>query len=129
MIKANELRVGNLLLVHGTALAALEILEDGVCYFFQPGTHVRTVIEFEDAEPIPLTSEWLQRLGFEDDNHITVYDVSRRQPFLFSICSTDKGFELFGGEGPIGKAFNYLHQLQNLYFALTGEELTFSPAT
>ena len=80
--------------------------------------------------PIKLTEEWLLKFGFDLitkgsdesgyikeyyllDNLTIVYDEN----FDLSICS-DLGI------CPFLKNFKLVHQLQNLYFALTGEELT-----
>lgn len=83
------------------------------------------LLESNLIKPIPLTEEWLLKFGFE------------------KLCSTEKGFkqnvysmrnpslqiyELSKGYGVsfwIGNELKHVHQLQNLYFALTGEELTF----
>lgn len=77
----------------------------------------------EGYRPVKLTCEILEKCGFNYAANVTAYGVFSRQPYLFSVCVTEKGFELFGGQWPIGKTFQYLHQLQNLFFALTGEEL------
>lgn len=73
-------------------------------------------------KPIPLTEEWLLRLGFDfvpdlhayaDENHYIVpfHDGTFQfHPF----CTNDED---------CWKTLEYVHQLQNLYFALTGEEL------
>lgn len=75
-------------------------------------------INLEDVKPIPLTEEWLERLGFEnysmnlDEDGFTHVDVS----FLSG------GVEVYIND-MIYPHIKHVHQLQNLYFALTGEEL------
>lgn len=72
----------------------------------------------EDFDPIPLTPEWLERLGFIDD-----------LPWAkgnFRVDSENR-FHVVDGTGYsviVARNIEYVHQLQNLYFALTGEELT-----
>lgn len=76
------------------------------------------------TEPIPLIEEWLLKFGFEfafgqayiplgDDNdgHLL------KDPKLGWILDDIEGFQI-----PLQP--KYVHQLQNLYFALTGNELT-----
>ena len=78
-------------------------------------------------EPIPLTEEWLLRLGFvkkdnpnntpswiwKKDGEVWFYQTwIGRDIFIKNFFPTNQ------------KQINYVHQLQNLYFALTGEELT-----
>lgn len=74
----------------------------------------------EEIEPIPLTEEWLERFGFEK--------------ILFSIPTaykTEDGFRVKEDERGYWMQYKYglvvikhVHQLQNIYHALTGKELT-----
>jgi hypothetical protein len=72
-------------------------------------------------KPIPLTDEWLKRLGFELGNY-SYQDHYKIDGFMFAcrmsktglVCSTtNESIKIY-----------HVHQLQNLYYALTGEELT-----
>lgn len=85
------------------------------------GTKDSTDSGIDDINPIPITPEWLERLGFEKmppKNHWEEY--------------WDKGIlRLYITDGKISpiavihsKKPKYVHQLQNLFYALTGEELT-----
>lgn len=85
---------------------------------------------YDSFEGIPLTEEWFLKLGFiirylnEDKNkprwwkvegnrHIDLYFESQVMSNVFMINSLQYSIEI-----------KYVHQLQNLYFALTGTELT-----
>lgn len=77
--------------------------------------------------PIPITEEWLERLGFVlGDGTVEVW-VNKSG---FSICRTSAGYLKycilqFDSISVIGEAsIDYVHQLMNLYYSLTGEELT-----
>jgi hypothetical protein len=80
-------------------------------------------IEFiEWFEPIPITEEWLIKFGFEknsywfkDDNMLRFGLIDNK--LHCSIGNDENGF--------LYNRINYIHQLQNLYFALTGQELEF----
>lgn len=85
-----------------------------------------------EIQPIPLTEDWLVRFGFEKneyrDNvfHLDSLDIcfgwgweEKERHFHYA-----HDFEKGDGYDCLWKAINYVHQLQNLYFALTGEELT-----
>ena len=99
MIKASELRIGNLVSKNGE--------------WFE--TDFITINMAHNYEPIQLTTEILVRCGFEDDKKEMIRRL-RGNDFVLDGYSNDyNGFYL----GRI----DYLHQLQNLYFALTGEEL------
>jgi len=63
-------------------------------------------------KPIPLTEEWLTKFGFKKDDGFFNKDGVWLTP--------DFGLD---GINPF-KPIKYVHQLQNLFFAITGEELT-----
>lgn len=91
--------------------------------------------------PIPLTEKWLTDFGFIiTDGEIsglyrkrqyTTFTKSHLDVDLFEDIDTDKTKALywfcytFEGEGgqEIDVEIKHVHQLQNLYFALTSEEL------
>jgi hypothetical protein len=80
--------------------------------------------------PIPLTEEWLRKLGFEivieyPDNYkrwsngIIGFDKAPGEQPCFGINFDSKdALNKYKSE-----QLKYVHQFQNLYFALTGEEL------
>lgn len=73
-----------------------------------------------DCAGIPLTEEWLLKFGFEKSSDGKFYKDSR-----FTIYQRGVYFGLIGGSLSWNE-FKYVHQLQNLYYVLTGEDL--SPA-
>jgi len=110
-MKAGELRIGNYVLDHGS----VEKIQFG-----------SDVDDLLNKEYIPLTEDWLVKFGSEQ-NFI-------RGSILFSLgllclnrsdsydwgCSLDEG-----KDHSYFREIKYVHQLQNLYHAITGEELTF----
>lgn len=76
---------------------------------------------------IPLTPEWLERMGFVKNTR-EEWDGPKIELEHSLEWFTIKGygpdsFMLMGSEWTMGKPFQFVHQLQNLYFAVTGEEL------
>ncbi len=74
-------------------------------------------------KPIPLTEEWLVKFGFREELLYWVIDMMGTE---LSIIK-ESGSALVGLEHECGGTdlkIQHVHQLQNLYFALTGEELT-----
>jgi len=78
--------------------------------------------DINSVKPIPLTEEWLLRFGFEltetnydGGHHYWIWDFSGI--LLTTPYEDDSVVELGDAK------FKYVHQLQNLYFALTGKEL------
>ena len=70
--------------------------------------------------PIPLTEEWLLKFGFEKKG----VNRTRWTFWKIDLVEDEKGIYSFD-ESRIYIDIKYVHQLQNLYFALTNEELTY----
>ena len=123
MIKANELRIGNFV----TAIRCdnSQII-DQVKQLHE--SYVVTKFDWGKVEPIPLTEEWLTKLGFKQTEKIAqkiirsvgrlgVLNVEKSKPFEIKLSYW------VDDDGILISKIKYVHQLQNLYFALTGEEL------
>ena len=111
-MEARELRIGNFVDWNGEVGIVSQLLEKDV--FFKCGE-----TDLYDAlKPIPLTEEWLFRFGYFklDDYKTTIHFVVKGH--LIWLCN-----DLFMCEKN-GVILKYVHQLQNLYFALQQKELT-----
>ena len=72
---------------------------------------------------IPLTEEWLLRFGFKMDG-IGHWWMNEEFDFYEFVDRNEDGFMLvIAGEEHKETYVKHVHQLQNLYFALVGEEL------
>lgn len=131
MIKAEELRVGNRVLVNRfedddpweTTVEEIEAMHITASLIPRGGTWVK----YEDLNPIPLTPEWLERLGFTtdgagDDNHNEPLWNHPNTSYQFSDGSLVYNGESYDDWHDIGSV-DYVHQLQNLFYWVTGEEL------
>lgn len=73
--------------------------------------------------PVPIMPEILERCGFgKSDEDLFVFELNG---IYVEYLLDDSKYYLSANQGEywIGDGFTYVHQLQNLYFALTGEEL------
>ena len=120
-MKANELRIGNLLRdkVSKTELEVIELSENNII------TKVidRSKFPLKDGwgiEYIPLTEEWLLKFGFDKKGNKGKLNVILSGNFGYK-----NGKTYFNSWVILESQPKYVNQLQNLYFALTGEELTF----
>lgn len=112
-MKANELRIGNII-QQGT-IDLLEVRSiDGVAEISCVRCNGSSI---SSPEPETLTEEWLMKFGFERQP-----DRSFMQRHN-SIKVTLFGVSWIGMDQTINTNVNSVHKLQNLYFALTGEEL------
>ena len=119
-MKATELRIGNLI-----EYKIKDKLDERKEWWevskvdFQDLTWLDSNPEDTDFRPIKLTEEWLLKFGFVKKEIGYSKLTEMEQCFLIS----------FGKHTSVnGIKFNNeiktVHQLQNLYFSLTGEELT-----
>jgi len=112
-MKATELRIGNWVCNDFTR-------EDIEVYPMM--IHRLSKIEGEHhIKPIPLTEEWLIKFGFVREGMLTM-----RLDKFTCYCEEDDYIDNFclGHIELFDVVPKYVHQLQNLYFALTGKELT-----
>lgn len=126
MIKANELRIGNLFQDQNENLLKVsEINEENQVFKVVDRTKFPLPNGWK-AEPIPLTEEILLKCGFEKKDESYVFGANKQHRLRWINKIT--GFEhrivsLSYNVAIYDLHIKYLHQLQNLYFALTGEEL------
>lgn len=121
-MNARELRIGNWILDtdNGDEYQVVEITKDG----FVAGPMEVYPAGMEGNYGIPLTAEWLTRFGF--DYHYDAYrrNINKGSPLRMwltvRVFADSVGVYILHKHG---LSIAHVHQLQNLYFALTGEEL------
>jgi len=123
-MKENELRIGNWVIYQDEVDKVRYELEFSIGHFM--GIFEKN---YGPPEPIPLTEEWLLKLGFEKDKEEKWEFSIPGMPYVWRKESptADQPFTIWyrydKEELCISCEGKYVHQLQNLYFALTGEEL------
>jgi hypothetical protein len=113
-MEAKEIRIGNLVKARGGVEYVTYIYPEHI------GTPKHLKLPLTLVKPIPLTEEWLLKFGFKKNYKLGLYykgghaiDIHR-----------EGNAEFYTGEyGGWFVFIEHVHQLQNLYFALTGEEL------
>lgn len=125
-MKASELRIGNWIQSRGLTreFHAWQVTSEDI-----PLIEDNAYME-DQYRGIPLTEEWLNKFGFWRREGSNVwqnatgnYRYCVHQTGMlhaFDVRSSDNGSYFINTP-------KYVHQLQNLYFALTGEELTVQP--
>lgn len=114
MIPQNELRIGNFVFKDKQRIPTSE------GSIFSAELHTIDEYSFYEStslDPIRITEEWLIRLGFEKGSpnaYATNYYIAG-----FCVSRHFKDGLYYSWTANI----NYVHQLQNLYFAITGKEL------
>lgn len=123
-MKASDLRLGNIVsylgnttIVTGISVGHISTLSSGV-------------LSENQIIPILLTEEYLLKFGFKKLDGVNFHINKGYNAYKITDYKKD-GFALsIGVPSNFGTEFisivlkiKYIHQLQNLYFALTGEEL------
>lgn len=125
---AKELRIGNYikLMLNHDDYETLQVTIDDL-----------SSIELKRAEfePLELTEEWLLKFGFEqidksDNDYITYTDPNHDYYLQLDVRRKDNKYIILDNSFDDLRAFSmvdieYVHQLQNLYYCLIGEELIF----
>jgi hypothetical protein len=96
-MKANELRLNNYVYDNESQ----DVIQ------IERGEHIEYISLYD---PIPLTEEWLLKFGLMSIK--TELGLWNNGDAIYFNYGLEKSIQL-----------KYVHQLQNLYFALTGEEL------
>jgi hypothetical protein len=118
-MEASELRIGNFVkeknAQYKTDNGFTQILATGI-YQFNLGSL--------ELDPLPLTEEWLLKFGGIHETggmyffgNVGILHYRRENEFSLMNYNYKKG--------QIYTTIKYVHQLQNLYFALTGKELEY----
>jgi hypothetical protein len=125
-MKANELRIGNWVNTFETESKIVpERITEIIC---TDEIHLVNNCRLEFYLPILLTPEILEKAGFTKQYDKFVIKDSDGHDLEFEGIDEDgilQPYPYYTGANISEKAKpKYLHQLQNLYFALTGEELS-----
>lgn len=120
-MKSSELRVGNW------------VNNNEEDYQITSATIVQLERGDSTAKPIDITYEWLLKLGFtyiHGDNDYHIYASPEHDYYLQMDARRNNGEYVILDNTLLGDlrsfastSIKYVHQLQNLYFALTGIEL------
>jgi hypothetical protein len=130
-MKASELRIGNFLLfvnklqevssIHSDNTIRLRKTKNDNCH----GCYcVNTITIF----PIRITEEWLLKFGFYYQSSDKNYVIKNKYGYCNSIKKIDGDWcynnDYSDASCYFVRELRYIHELQNLYYALNEEELT-----
>lgn len=129
-INANELRVGNW--VNNSLAGNVKLTNELMWPLIKFGSQGTADLKqyFDRHSFIPITEEWLLKFGFtySDSPHYREWNFINDKFYSYKVVINDttEEFRWFSKVIPNVDKVVYVHQLQNLYFALTQEELSIS---
>ena len=124
---ANELRLGNIIMfadydgIVYRKISAIKLNEFGL-YSDIDGTN------FGICKPVLITKEWLLKLGFEYSDFYKNYKIKAGQYFNSIKYDNDNYEWCYNNDSSDAGCYyvssiKYIHELQNLYFAINQQEL------
>lgn len=126
-MKANDLRIGNYYMfadydgIVYRQVKQIKYNEFGLLSDYDG-------VNFDICRPIPITEEWLLKFGFDYQSSDKNYVVKSKQENNNSIKKIEGDWCYNNDYSDAGCYFvrelRYIHELQNLYYALNEEELT-----
>lgn len=128
MIQANELRIENLVKDSLNRIGIVKSVTSNILTVKLDSSTLRVTTTkngFDNLHGVELTPEILEKCGFVHINGKHQLEFKGDAGFL--ELEDDFSIALLGGKEDFGftpkNLLKYLHQLQNLYFSLTGVEL------
>jgi len=118
-MKAEELRIGNYVLDEDREISKIEQISSDNIHKFTLVSGDAINIYPSNIYPIPLTEEILLKCGIVNGE----IEIKGRVVEIYQHFGDDKIW-FFNIEHNLTVEINYLHQLQNIFYCLTGEELT-----
>ena len=118
-MKANELRIGNYIFFDNEKIKVIGIIHNCIYWYSENGSPCHALLIGGEFRPIPIKGEWLLKLGFKTNDNIWFKKISKNE-IVIEISSS--GLFAIDNMSTI-RCINHIHEIQNLYFAITGEEL------
>lgn len=130
MINIEQFRIGNYLLVDNILRKICSLNSYGKGEEKLIGFEIDNDVEFEHPQSgrlvnAKITDQLLTDLGFTFNAHFRLWQHQRPER-TYSIELDNDYFPLDFAHQPIVQHLIYLHQLQNLFFSIQGEELAFT---
>ena len=134
MLSYQEVRVGNYALLNNEIkMITLVNNHDGYAELPRIGFLCQEdsfrSYQCENVEPITLTDDILKQCGFVFHPYLQFWQLISFDSGIRTEMDIDQDYNLVDFlRRPIVKKIKYLHQLQNIYFALKGSEIRFEPS-
>jgi hypothetical protein len=130
-MKAQDLRIGNLVYFNNNNIGTITEIKSSLIsepsFLIGINNRIDIYYDIDNLKFVPLTEEILLKCGFEfvRNNDEPFYQLIKNGiVFNSDYLSGEDSIDCAINIGNNLLKFKYLHQLQNIFFALTNEELT-----
>lgn len=121
VIFTNELRIGNLLYFGNTKCKVVEIQKE--CFYVETEKGIELKNTTSDFKPVKITENIISEICFNESKIMGLYRLDATSDFSIAF-SLDNDMIYIGDDIEIRISKTPLHIFQNIYFFLTGNELT-----
>jgi hypothetical protein len=112
---SKDLRLGNYIQDYAGNVVQAEALQQ------REDIKINEGIAAASYEPIQLNAEWLIKFGFKPTGTSWLLSTDNYKDFDMQLI--EESYCLNSDGLPFSNGFSYVHQLQNLYYAITNQEL------
>ena len=123
MIATYDLRVGNWVIASDVIRRITSVSETKATL-----EGLKSAVKQEDIHPVPLTEELLKKSGFRQLKETDLFEKIPLEGFTYKLHA-QRIMVFHPGDNTLCHWLNtriiYLHQLQNLYYCLTGREVVY----
>ena len=136
-MKSTELRIGNLVSFGGRMATVYQVNRSGAVLQYDGDTNTeiegvrRSTVSINDIEPVTLTKDWLISSGFYKNpgiitEYILIVDSEYTEMKRFTVLQSEEKIFYFIPSIRVAWSvrLDFIHQLQNLYFSITKQELS-----
>ena len=116
MIQTNEVRRGNFALTPRKLIVTIDAISNNIFSAINKNSFRR----YSKLNPIQINEEWIWRFGGKKNDEEITIPINRH----LYISFIDGECQLITDDDFLVMDIIHVHQLQNIYFALTGNELS-----
>lgn len=121
-MKANELRIGNLVKVKGEIVKVEQITKKKIGYHKEPRENVMHYARLCEVEPIDISKDVLRKIKLDFNKKCNDYYFYKDGRLVFG-CYFSNDYCLVSFYHFMAIKRMQLHELQNMYYIITNEEL------
>ncbi|HUC81738.1 MAG TPA: hypothetical protein VMR70_12535 [Flavisolibacter sp.] len=127
MIPSNELRIGNYVQCEGRLERLVMINNKTAAVDVEKNDgDAKGELPLSSIQPVPLTDDILQQCKFVYHDYFKFWQLISGKDELRSEMDIDRDYNVIDFmRRPLVREVASLHQLQNIYFVLKGQELSF----